>query len=476
MKIVIIGAGFTGTQLARKLIDEKNDVVLIDNNEETVRHAANHLDCTVVHADGNNLATLEDAGIASADALVTLTDDDEYNMIACSLVDSMYPKVLKIARVREYVYYVNTHKTAQNLADRFAGERRPVYGIDFMVQPDVEASELIISAARYGAVTDIIAFDNDFVITSLSIEAGSVFDGVPLKNLRSIIDCPFVIAYLETEDGTILPGGETVLVPGIRISILSSEEDVPKLLEKVNARVDPLRKIAILGANHIGLLLAEQMLNSPRSSFFKRIFGKSKNALARNLVIVDEDAERCREASERIPDAKVLCGDMTDEALISEEGLDECDLVVSVTSNYERNVVVAAYMKSVGALRTIALAANAGFANVARKLGVDIAVPMRDAVVDSIVGHLRGDNVQAIHTVGEGSFEIVECDVAEGSRFAGKLLRNIASDGEFIVLLVRKPGSKNYEIANGSTCLEASSHIVYIAQAGNEKILRRFGK
>ena len=46
MKIVIIGAGFTGIQLAKLLINEKNEVVIIDNNEEVMRHAANFLDCT----------------------------------------------------------------------------------------------------------------------------------------------------------------------------------------------------------------------------------------------------------------------------------------------------------------------------------------------------------------------------------------------------------------------------------------------
>ncbi|MCI7080669.1 NAD-binding protein, partial [Treponema porcinum] len=44
MRIVIVGAGFTGIQLAKLLINEKNNVVLIDNDEEIMRHAANRLD------------------------------------------------------------------------------------------------------------------------------------------------------------------------------------------------------------------------------------------------------------------------------------------------------------------------------------------------------------------------------------------------------------------------------------------------
>ena len=60
MRIVIVGAGFTGIQLAKLLINEKNQVAIVDNDENTIRHASNQLDCTVMCADGNNLETLEE--------------------------------------------------------------------------------------------------------------------------------------------------------------------------------------------------------------------------------------------------------------------------------------------------------------------------------------------------------------------------------------------------------------------------------
>ena len=88
MNIIIVGAGLTGTELAKRLISEKNDVVIIDNDEEIVRHISNRLDCMVIEADGNSLETLEEAGIAKADALVMLTNSDEVNMITCSLSDA----------------------------------------------------------------------------------------------------------------------------------------------------------------------------------------------------------------------------------------------------------------------------------------------------------------------------------------------------------------------------------------------------
>jgi Trk K+ transport system NAD-binding subunit len=48
VKIVIIGAGFTGGLLARSLVAEGNSVVLVDNDPERVRSAGDQLDCTVV--------------------------------------------------------------------------------------------------------------------------------------------------------------------------------------------------------------------------------------------------------------------------------------------------------------------------------------------------------------------------------------------------------------------------------------------
>ena len=151
MKIFIIGAGFTGMQLARALVLEQKNVVLIDNDPERVRDASDQLDCTVLEADGNNLESLEAAGIASADALVTLTADDEINMITCSLVDSVYPRIQKIARVRNYAYYTAAD-VARRRAKSVMPSSRPLYGIDSMLNPEVEAADAISAALEHGAI------------------------------------------------------------------------------------------------------------------------------------------------------------------------------------------------------------------------------------------------------------------------------------------------------------------------------------
>ena len=63
MNIMIIGAGFTGLQLAKRLLNEKNTVTIIDNNEETIENVKGQLDCDAFAVDGNNLENLEEHGI-----------------------------------------------------------------------------------------------------------------------------------------------------------------------------------------------------------------------------------------------------------------------------------------------------------------------------------------------------------------------------------------------------------------------------
>ena len=474
MNIVIIGAGFTGVQLAKRLINEQNDVVLIDNDEDTIRHAGNLLDCKLVKADGNNLETLEDAGIAKADALVTLTEDDEINMITCSMVDSVYPSLLKIARVRNYAYYVNAGEAARKHADTFSGKHRPLYGIDFMIHPDIEAAEAIVKAVEHGAVSDIVTFGSKFELAALQVEKGSAFDSVALKDLRKLADFKFIIVFVESGGSSSLPFGDSVLKAGDRIGILTETANLPRLLPLCGAKADKLRKIVMVGAGRIGTKVADHLIEKNRKPFYKKLFDNQQNRGVANFVIVDSDKERCKEACERFPTTKVLYGDITDESMVREEGLDKFDLLIAATHNHEMNMIISAYMESLGVGKSIALVAQSQFADIARKLGVEVPIPLRDTIVDSIMSHLHGKNVTGIHTVANGMFELVECDLPSSSKYSGKALKDIARPGEYLLLLVKKLGSEDYEIPGGNTILSAGDHLVLIEKAGNKKVLERF--
>lgn len=478
MRIVIVGAGFTGVQLAKLLVNERNQVAIIDNNENTIRHVSNQLDCTVMCADGNNLETLEEVGIAKADALVCVTSSDEVNMITCSLVDAVYPDVLKIARVRNYAYYVNTAKAEQKHSNGFTGKHRPLYGINYMIHPDVEAADAIVQAVENGAVGSVLTFDDsDLEIARITVSAGSSLDGTFLKDIRQKTDVKFLVSYIEKDGESSLPSGNTKIEADTTLGVLISKNDIPSVLSLCGSEQKELRKIALIGAGRIGTIVAEKLMKPQKSSGLAKIFTSIANHRAQDFVIIENDDELSKSASERFPDARVLRADATDENFLRDEGIIDFDLAICATHNHEMNMVLAAYLESLGVKQTVSLVTSSVFGEIAQKLGIDVPVPLRDAVVDSIMSHLRGKSVKEIHTVNNGQLEIAECEISSKSKASGKSLKDISNPGSFLVLMAKKYGSEVYEIANGSTVLSAGDHIVLITIADNsKKVLSFFGE
>ena len=474
MKIFVIGAGFTGMQLARTLVLERNNVVLIDNDPERVRYASDQLDCTVLEADGNNLESLEAAGIASADALVTLTADDEINMITCSLVDSVYPRIQKIARVRNYAYYTAADVARQRAKSAMPASR-PLYGIDGMLNPEVEAADAISAALEHGAIGSVIELDADFGITTLSIGEGSQLVGMPLAELSKLDGWRYLVAFVESVDGTTaLPNGRTTLAVGDQIGLVSRLSDISQLVAYTKTPQTQLRRVVVFGADRVGSLLLARQQRKQHVSLWRRLFGMSSSDVYQKLVVVDRNPDLCHETVERFPDVRVLCGDVTDEALLSEEDIFSSDLLVAASGNYELNLVTAAYLKSRGVKKTIALTANSSYGDIARKLGVDVAVPMRGTVVDSIRGRLRGGRVEAVHSVCNRRFEIVEGYISPKSPVVRKRLQDVMDLGTFLVLLYRTASGAAYEVPRGGTILEADAHVVLITHAGDTRLVARF--
>ena len=136
-------------------------------------------------------------------------------------------------------------------------------------------------------------------------------------------------------------------------------------------------------------------------------------------------------AAEKFPDAKVMNADASDEVFLKEEGITSYDLAICCTHNHEMNMILAAYLESLGVKQTVSLVASSAFAQISEKLGIDVSVPLRDTVVDSIMSHLRGKSVKEIHTVTNGELEILECEISPNSKNSGKMLKEISVDCAF---------------------------------------------
>lgn len=466
MHVVIIGAGFTGVQLARLLIADNHNVVLVDNDKEVVRKVSERLDCTLLCADGNNLDTLEKAGIERSTFLVCLSSSDEINMITCSLVDAVYPAVKKIARVRNYAYYANSlraHSVMNSLSSH-----RALYGIDHMINPDFEAASSIVEAVDAGSLNNVLTFSGSSMqLLRIRVEKESLFARRKLLELPNLTPIPLLVAYIETDNGSFLPTGNTAIDAESVIGILVHKDNVGEILKFCGSLKREIKNIAIVGAGRIGRLVAEKLLKNKKDekegNFFARFFKKNKKS-SRQVIIIDRNEELSREAAELFPEARVECADAEDEIFLEEEGITKCDLAIAATHNHEMNMVLSSFLEAKGVENTIALVQSGAFSRIAQKLGINATVSLSDVVVDSIISHMRGKAVKEVHTVTTGDLEIIECEL-RNSAIDGKSMRELSHGGEFLVLLFRHKNEGEYEIVNGKSVFRLGDHLVLIAHS-----------
>ncbi|HEV3087611.1 MAG TPA: TrkA family potassium uptake protein [Candidatus Elarobacter sp.] len=100
MFILIVGGGKVGTYLARGLIKQQHEVVVIEKDARKAQMMTNLLETDVaVVGDGCDPNVLMQAGVQRADVVVADTGDDEDNLVVCIITKKHSPKARCIARV-----------------------------------------------------------------------------------------------------------------------------------------------------------------------------------------------------------------------------------------------------------------------------------------------------------------------------------------------------------------------------------------
>jgi len=510
MKIVIIGAGFTGIQLAKRLVDGKNNVIIIDNDDNVVANADRQLDCGTICADGKNIKSLEEVGIANADALVCLTDNDELNMLICSLVDSIYPNVKKIARIRDYSYYTNILETKKKyFEENISGKP---YGIDFVVNPDFESAMAIVNSIEKNSVLESFKLENSsFELLRIRVEKDSFFDGMKVMNLPTLIKKifetelknpdytekseyerkeeikienlrkifikekklskpNFLIAYIERENVTSIASGRSEIKANDTIGIFVERKNIELFLTLCGSEIKNIQKIVLFGAGRIGMIVAEKLGEKKlwSSNFFSR---------TENLLIVESDKERADLAEEKLSKiATIINDDIMSESFNNDENIGKYDLIVCSTNNYEKNIVTAAYIQSLGVENSIVLVPSMAFNSIAHRLGIEVAIPLNDTVVDSIMCHLQG-SVSDLHTINGGVLEITEFTLSKKANLNRKKIMEskVSEEGVFLFLMGKKKGESEFSTLGGLSVLEDEEKIVLISKKeASQRLLERF--
>jgi len=210
MFVIIVGGGKVGTYLARALLTQKHEVLVIEKQARKAEWMANILenDITVV-GDGCDPLVLQQAGIERADVVVADTGDDEDNLVVC-IIARRHSKARCIARVNN-------------------PKNKPVFESIDQAQPviTISSTELIldvinehVNARNYSVITKLDAGNLELIKVVVSANASA--KGKSIRNAgfpRSSI-----VVALEHEGEVVIPDGDTIVSAGDRVILMTRRE------------------------------------------------------------------------------------------------------------------------------------------------------------------------------------------------------------------------------------------------------------
>ena len=163
MRIVVAGASPLGRATAKKMIDAKKDVVLIDRDRDKLDELSDSLDCGLVHGDCTLPSTLREAGGDDPQVLFALTNSDEDNILSAVVGRSIgfqrvVPQIIKpelcaICEELELKDVITPHETvAASLVDAIDDAKNPDHASS--LTGDLRLAEYTISGRLEGKTID----------------------------------------------------------------------------------------------------------------------------------------------------------------------------------------------------------------------------------------------------------------------------------------------------------------------------------
>ena len=212
--IMILGGGRIAFNIAKKISTKKNNVSLVEQDNQRALELADKLpNVMVIKGDGTNLELLEEENLNSMDAFISVTGDSETNIMSCLMANSKGIGKT-VALVENMDYFKLSHSI----------------GIDNLINKKLLTANAIFRYIRRGDVVEMTTINNlDVEILEFLVHENSKVSNVKIKNLdfpRSAI----IGGVIKNSKG-IIALGDYIISPNDRVVVCC----LPDAVEKVES-------------------------------------------------------------------------------------------------------------------------------------------------------------------------------------------------------------------------------------------------
>ena len=220
-RALIVGGGNIGFRLAKSLEENSIYCKIIENNPDRCAEIAEGLNRTVVLCgDGSDQVLLAEENIKDIEVVVTLTNNEETNILASLLAKRMGAKK-SIAKISKFSYF----------------PLMKAIGIEQVVSTRLSAINTILRHIRRGKVLSEISIKGEQaeVMEVLALETSDIVDK-PLKKIS--FPKGAIVTGIIRKDDIIIPTGDSVIRPEDRVIIFARRQAIPKVEKIFSAKLE----------------------------------------------------------------------------------------------------------------------------------------------------------------------------------------------------------------------------------------------
>ena len=441
MRIILIGAGKVGHNLADRLTAEEHDVTVIDKNEEVIERCQDSMDVMCIRGNGANAKTLVESGVDRADIVIATTAGDETNMLCCLLAKRLGAKYT-IARIRDPEFN-ESQMLLQN-----------EMGIDVATNPERATALEISRLLRYPFAGSVESFARGQVeLVEFRAQKEDAITGIPMREINSRISkIPHVLYTMVDRDGEIIiPGGDFSIQPGDNVYITGDVPSITNYFRFLGRNALKIRSVMVLGGGRITYYLARMIL-----------------PIGIHMTIFEINPDKARSLSEQFPRADIILGDGTDQDLLEEQGISQMDAYISLSSRDEENLMTGMYASRCGVPKVIAKNTRTAYSDLLNKLGLDSILSPQSITCSYILRYVRarehseGTEIERLYRLADGKAEAIEFIARQGDPYIGIPLKDLTKHPGTLVAVIVHQGKVIVPFGNDK--IEAGDHVIIISR------------
>lgn len=438
MRIVIGGRDEVARRLGETLAG-KHEVVFVVASEAA--QSFDHIDALVVRGDLDTSEALEKAGIASCDTFVACSRYDERNIVACLIARRLGAKrTICFMFQRARLTRADDAQVAESI------------GIDMVVRPGLQLAHEIVRIVTVPGALDVQLFAGGRVrLLQHSVEDGAPITRAAIRDIR--LPEGVVLVMGRRADQMFIPKGDTRFAAGDRVTAMGTARGLDRLTSGFlwsEGRGVDVRSATIVGGGTVGLAVARGL-----------------SAERWRVRVIEADRQRAERIAPLV-DGFVIHGDGSDLGLLEQEQVQDDSVLVAVTSNDEKNLLVSLVAKSLGIPRIVTRAESLANERLFEHVGIDVVRSARGAAIDSVLRTLDSGRRELLAELEHGDAEVLDLVIPED--VAPVQLANIHQPVFAIIGAIVR--GTEVIIPTGRDTLKPGDHILVFCRSEEEEAVR----